>query len=103
MKVKSCGRNCIWVEIATALKISVSLCTRAAAPVAEIPIASATIRIARHVQFQELEAEHAQMRIEESQRHLRQPFVIVPRHVDRGVGVSVEARDVAGAQRRLRR
>ena len=51
MKVNSCGRNCIWVEIATALRISVSRCTRAVAPVAESPIASAIIRMLEQISF----------------------------------------------------
>ena len=56
---------------------------------------------ARTDQLQQLQPEHAEMRVEKCQRHLRQPFVIVPRRADRAVRVRVEPRDMTGAQRRL--
>ncbi len=56
---------------------------------------------ARTDQLQQLEPEHPEMRIKKSQRHLRQPFVIVPRRAQGAVRVSVEPRYMTGAQRRL--
>ncbi len=41
------------------------------------------------------------MRVEEGQRNLRQPFMIVPRQAGCAVGIGIEARDMAGAKNRL--